>query len=87
MTVYVERSICPIGEFFFMGPSEINEKYHVTFEREQKRCCFKRYILTGEKEDIIRVLKKFWRMGTVEKAEDLLGFEDRVKLGLDKFED
>ena len=86
MTVYVERSICPIGKFFFMGPCEINEKYHVTLERE-KRCGFKRYILTGEKDDIIRVLKEFWRMGTVEKAEDLLDFENRVKLGLDKLED
>ncbi len=84
MTVYVERSICPIGEFFFMGPREINEKYHITLEREQKGM---RYILTGEKDDIIRVLKKFWRMGTVEKAEDLLDFEDRVKLGIDSLED
>ena len=84
MTVYVERSICPIGEFFFMGPREINEKYHVIIE---KRCTFKRYILTGEKDDIIRVLKKFWRMGTVEKTEDLLDFENRIKLGLDKLED
>ena len=85
MKIYVERSICPIGKFFFMSPCEINEKYHVTLEREKKRCCFKRYILTGENEDIIRILKEFWRMGTVEKAEDLLNFEDRVKLGLDKF--
>ena len=86
MTVYVNRSICPIGKFFFMEPHEINEKFHVTFEREQKKCCFKSYILTGEKDDIIRVLKEFWRMGTFEKAEDLLDFEDRVKLGIDEKE-
>ena len=86
MTVYVEISICPISKFFFMGPREINENYHVTIEVEQKKCYLNRYILTGEKDDIIRVLKEFWRMGTVEKAEDLLDFEDRVKLGLDKLE-